>query len=154
MPAVKSLLSCCTWLRHHSHPLNLQHSALRKLSSVPPSVIVDGNYDIIHLSEHAGRHLQLGGGTSTLNLLHIVHLELRAALFRAKQIGTQVIVSEVPLEIEGAHRRIDLCVSPGAQDLTPDFLLVFFDAKEEIAKSETFSARSVEPLMQQLESLI
>jgi two-component system CheB/CheR fusion protein len=63
----------------------------------PPSVIVDGNYDIIHLSEHAGRYLQLGGGTSTLNLLRIVHpmlrTELRTALFRAKQVGTQVIVS-------------------------------------------------------------
>jgi two-component system, chemotaxis family, CheB/CheR fusion protein len=121
----------------------------------PPSVIVDGNCNVIHLSEHAGRFLQLGGGTSTLNLLHIVHpmlrTELRAALFRAKQTGTQVIVSGVPLELEGTHRTVDLRVSP-AQDLAPDFLLVVFDSKEEIAKSEIFSARSVEPLMQQLES--
>ena len=120
----------------------------------PPSVIVDGNYDIIHLSEHAGRYLQLGGGISTLNLLRIVHpvlrSELRAALFRAKQIGTQVIVSGVRLEIEGAHKTIDLRVSP-AQDLAPDFLLVVFDAKDEVVTSETFTAGSVEPLMQQLE---
>jgi two-component system, chemotaxis family, CheB/CheR fusion protein len=119
----------------------------------PPSVIVGGNYDIIHLSEHAGRYLQLAGGTSTLNLLRIVHpmlrTELRAALFRAKQIGVQVIVSGLPLEMEGAHKTIDLRVSP-AQDLAPDFLLVVFDAKEEAVPSETFSARSVEPLMQQL----
>src|ERR1700759_1255608 len=51
----------------------------------PPSVIVDGNYDIIHLSEHAGRYLQLAGGTSTLNLLRVVQPMLRtefcAALF-------------------------------------------------------------------------
>ena len=120
----------------------------------PPSVIVGGNYDIIHLSEHAGRYLQLAGGTSTLNLLRIVHpmlrTELRAALFRANQIGTQVIVSGVPLEIAGAHKTVDLRVSP-AQDLAPDFLLVVFDAKEEVVPSETFTAGSVEPLLQQLE---
>jgi two-component system, chemotaxis family, CheB/CheR fusion protein len=120
----------------------------------PPSVIVDGNYDIIHLSEHAGRYLQLGGGTSTLNLLRVVHpmlrTELRAALFRAKQIGTQVIVSGVPLEIAGAHKTIDLRVS-SAQDLAPDFLLVVFDTKEEVVTSETYAAGVVEPLMQQLE---
>ena len=55
----------------------------------PPSAIVDENYDVIHLSENAGRYLQLGGGTPTLNLLRIVHpmlrTELRAALFRAKR---------------------------------------------------------------------
>jgi two-component system, chemotaxis family, CheB/CheR fusion protein len=120
----------------------------------PPSAIVDENYDVIHLSVNAGRYLQLGGGTPTLNLLRIVHpmlrTELRAALFRAKQIGTQVVVSGVPLEIAGAQKTIDLRVSP-AQDLAPDFLLVVFDAKEEVVPSETFSARSVEPLMEQLE---
>ena len=120
----------------------------------PPSVIVDGNYDIVHLSEHAGQYLQLAGGTSTLNLLRIVHpmlrTELCAALFRAKQIEKQVIVNRVPLEIAGAHKTIELRVSP-AQDLAPDFLLVVFDAKEEVVPSETFSARSVEPLMQHLE---
>src|SRR4029077_14959230 len=73
-----------------------------------------------------------------------------AALFRAKQIGRQVIVSGVPLEIAGAHKTIDLRVSP-AQDLVSDFLLVVFDAKEEVVTSETFTAGSIEPLMQQLE---
>jgi hypothetical protein len=106
---------------------------------VPPSVIVDGNYDIIHLSEHAGRHLQLAGGTSTLNLLHIVHLdELRAALFRAKQIGTQVIVSEVPLEIEGAHRRIDLRVSPGRRTSRPIFYSGFLTLKRKLQSRRLF----------------
>jgi two-component system CheB/CheR fusion protein len=89
-----------------------------------------------------------------LNLLRVVHpmlrTELRAALFRAKQIEKQVIVSRVPLEMEGAHKTIELRVSL-AQDLAPDFLLVVFDAKEEVVPGETFSARSVEPLMQHLE---
>jgi two-component system, chemotaxis family, CheB/CheR fusion protein len=106
----------------------------------PPSVIVDGNYDIIHLSEHAGQYLQLGGGTSTLNLLRIVHpmlrTELRAALFRARQIGAEVIVSGIPMEIEGVRHTIDLRVSP-APEVASDFLLVVFDAKEKVVQSET-----------------
>jgi two-component system CheB/CheR fusion protein len=56
----------------------------------------------------------------------------------------------VPLEIAGVHKTIDLRVSP-AQDLASDFLLVVFDAKEEVVPSETFAPGSVEPLMQQLE---
>jgi two-component system CheB/CheR fusion protein len=123
----------------------------------PPSVIVDGNYDIIHLSEHAGQYIRLGGGTSTLNLLRVVHpmlrTELRAALFQARQTGTPVKVSGVPLEIEGSHRAIDLLVNP-AQDLATNFLLVVFDAKEDVVASEMKSARTAEPLLQHLETEI
>ena len=55
----------------------------------PPSVIVDRDHDIVHLSESAGRFLQIAGGEPTMNLLRLVHpslrVELRAALFRAAQ---------------------------------------------------------------------
>ena len=123
----------------------------------PPSVIVDGNYDIIHLSEHAGQYLQLGGGISTLNLLRTVHpmlrTELRAALFRARQIGGEVIANGIPIEIEGVRRTIDLRVSP-APEAASDFLLVVFDAKEKVVQSETIPAspRPVEALVMYLEN--
>ena len=41
-------------------------------SIAPPSVVVDSEYKVIHLSERAGRYLRFGGGKSTLNLVDVV----------------------------------------------------------------------------------
>jgi two-component system CheB/CheR fusion protein len=54
---------------------------------VPPSLIVNATYDIVHLSANVGRFLKFAGGGPTKNLLEVVHpvlrIELRAALYRA-----------------------------------------------------------------------
>ena len=42
----------------------------------PPSVLVDREHDIVHLSANAGRFLQFAGGEPTRNLLRVVHPEL------------------------------------------------------------------------------
>ena len=55
----------------------------------PPSVIVNEEHDIVHLSERAGRYLQFAGGEPSHNLLRAVRpelrLELRSALYQAAQ---------------------------------------------------------------------
>lgn len=57
----------------------------------PPSVLVDENYDIVHLSESAGRFLQMVGGQPTHDLLKVIHpslrLDLRSVLLEARQTG-------------------------------------------------------------------
>ena len=96
----------------------------------PPSVVIDANYQVVHLSEHAGRFVQLGGGEVTLDLLRMVHpmlrVELRAALFRAGQTGVEVQVRDVPVDVGGECRLIHLHVCP-AEDLAAGFLLVIFE---------------------------
>ena len=70
----------------------------------PPSVIVNHHLDIVHMSPHVGRFLQLRGGEPTRNLLKIVlptlRVEVRSALFRAAQSGETVAVRGVPLAPE------------------------------------------------------
>ena len=55
----------------------------------PPSIVVDERFDIVHLSETAGRFLQIGPGEPSLNLIQAVppelRMELRYALERAMQ---------------------------------------------------------------------
>ena len=96
----------------------------------PPSVVVDANHQIVHLSEHAGRFMQLGGGEMTLDLLRTIHpmlrAGLRAALFRAGRTGAEVQVRDVPMDVGGKHRLIHLRVCP-AGDLAAGFLLVIFE---------------------------
>lgn len=126
----------------------------------PPSVIVNSEYEIVHLSETAGRFLILAGGEPTSNLLRLVHpmlrLELRGALFQAAETGLQVEVSRIPLELEGRPRWVTLRVCP-ARELAPGFLLVLLEASDPVTgpEGETLStervASSNEPIVHQLE---
>ena len=96
----------------------------------PPSVIVDAGYQVVHLSEHAGRFVQIGGGEATLDLLRTVHpmlrVDLRAALFHAGRTGTQVQVRDLPVDVDGERRLVHLRVCP-AEDLAAGYLLVIFE---------------------------
>jgi two-component system CheB/CheR fusion protein len=102
----------------------------------PPSLVVNEEYDIVHLSESAGRYLQFTAGELKRNLLALVHpmlrIQLRAALFQATQSRAPVDIPGVPVEIEGARRTVNIRIRPAA-DLAPDFLLVILEPGGEAA---------------------
>lgn len=109
---------------------DLHFKLIEKLA--PPSLIVNADHDIVHLSESAGRFLQYSGGELTKNLLRAVHpalrIELRAALYRAGQAGCTTESGPVRVDIGQEQTQVTLRVSP-AGDAAPDFFLVVFDAK-------------------------
>jgi PAS domain S-box-containing protein len=82
----------------------------------PPSVIVDENYDIIHLSARAGAYLRFTGGEPSANLLKLVdetlRLELRTALFRAAQTRQPIFVFGILTRRDAETRMTDLRVWP------------------------------------------
>jgi two-component system, chemotaxis family, CheB/CheR fusion protein len=86
----------------------------------PPSVLVNQDYDIIHLSESAGQFLQFGGGEPSFNLLNVVHpdlrIELRTALFRAIQRGRGSEAIRVAMRTDGTTRWINLVVRPALSE--------------------------------------
>ena len=49
----------------------------------PPSILVDSTYRILHLSESAGRYMQLPGGPPTPNVSELVRPELRLDVLTA-----------------------------------------------------------------------
>ncbi|HYH81523.1 MAG TPA: chemotaxis protein CheB [Longimicrobium sp.] len=57
----------------------------------PPSLVVDERLDVVHLSGHAGRHLHLGVGAPSHNLIDLsrgaLRMELRTALYQAFEKG-------------------------------------------------------------------
>lgn len=99
----------------------------------PPSLVVNRANQIAHLSPSAGRFLKFAGGEPTADLLSIVHpmlrLELRAALFRAREQGVPVRTADIPVDFETGSRRVDLAVHPAAT-LAPGYLLVTFSEHE------------------------
>ncbi|MDP2603588.1 MAG: chemotaxis protein CheB [Deltaproteobacteria bacterium] len=101
----------------------------------PPSVLINEEGEIVHLSEHAGRYLHLSGGEPTHNLLAVVHpnlqLDLRTALLAARQDNHQIEARNLSLTLDGESRLVHLIVSPlsAATDIGHAYYLVIFDEK-------------------------
>jgi two-component system CheB/CheR fusion protein len=95
----------------------------------PPSVLVDSEYEILHLSPSAGRFLQLSGGEPSRNLLRSVpaelRIELRAALFQAAQTGVAVDLPPVSLELPGGATLTSLRVVPAESGPSTLYLVMF-----------------------------
>ena len=107
----------------------------------PPSILVNAEYDILHLSPEAGKFLTFAGGSATTNLLGVaqptLRLELRAALFRALQSGEEVRVRGLTARIEGHPRLVDVRVRPLREPGRPQsevfYLLVVFEERSDEA---------------------
>ncbi|WLG49548.1 CheR family methyltransferase [Pseudomonas sp. FP1742] len=123
-----------------------QHAVQRKLSfadihqralerSGPPSMIIDTNADILHMSESAGRFLRHVGGELSRNLLTLIlpelRLEIRTTLFQAQQSGLAVKSREVPIKLEERRYKVSLEVQPYKDEESDgEFILVIFEDVE------------------------
>jgi two-component system CheB/CheR fusion protein len=125
----------------------------------PPSVIINHDYDIVHLSDRAGRFLQFVGGEPSHNLLKVVHpelrLDLRTALFQAIQSGLSVEALRVRLQREDSLSYVNMIVRP-VHDLetASNFVLVLFDEVQDTMSTEAkeVGAGEPEPVVHQLEA--
>ncbi len=98
----------------------------------PPSVIVNFDSDIVHMSARAGEFLRYIGGEPTLNLPAVVHpelrLELRTALYQAIKTGKSVDARRVKLEQGGSASYVNMVVKPFRDtESASDYVLVLFD---------------------------
>jgi two-component system CheB/CheR fusion protein len=128
----------------------------------PPSVLVNADYDIVHLSEQAGRYLRFAGGDPSRNLLKVAHpalrAELRSLLITAahESGGTRKVL----VNLDGEMCHVHLTVRPfGAGPATPNFMLVVFDEQKsapgdgeaEQARAAEAEASGLAPVVRQLE---
>jgi two-component system CheB/CheR fusion protein len=124
----------------------------------PPSILINGQYDIMHVSKSAGRYLQLSGEPS-LNLLSVIRpelrLELRSALYSAAQSNNIVHVPHLRTFISDQEEITTITVKPvnGELEAARGFMLVQFIKVEEDASSIplTVNLENSEPIARQLE---
>ncbi len=123
----------------------------------PPSVVVNEDYDIIHISEKAGRYLQITGGEPSKNLLklvrHELRLELRSALFQASEQQREIKVRATQINTDDLFESITINVKPVFKQDTAGhgFILVLFEpATAEEGRQEVLFTSS-EPATQHLE---
>ena len=126
----------------------------------PPSIVVNEDYDIVHISESAGKFMQIQGGELSTNVLLLIRpelrLELRAALYQGAHKKTDVESRAIKVQLDNEMKSIHVRVRPV---LTPEerargfFLILFEDADEPAPAERTQIAVTDqdEPLAHRLE---
>jgi two-component system CheB/CheR fusion protein len=101
----------------------------------PPSILVNEDFDLVHISANAGRFLRVSGGEPTRSLLRLIHPDLRpdlhAALLEARnaESGGTVQSRRLSFELEGKPYSVVLTVRrvAGQPEAARGFYLVIFD---------------------------
>jgi two-component system CheB/CheR fusion protein len=123
----------------------------------PPSIVVNEEYDILHISERAGRYLHVTGGELSKNLLKLIRpelrLELRSAFYQALQRQTNVEARNLKIRLDEQTQTITIHVRPVLRESDParGFMLVLFETmgdgtaqQDTVLTSEESMARHLE----------
>ncbi len=122
----------------------------------PPSIVVNEEYNIVHLSERAGIYLQIAGGEPSQNLLKLVkpelRLELRSALYQAVQRQAAVEARGLKVNLGDHSEILNIHVRPVLRsgDTARGFILIIFETSTEKAEQEVLLT-SDEPVARHLE---
>jgi len=136
----------------------LHHRAVEQYA--PPSVLVNEDLDIVHLSEHASRFLVIAGGEPTRQILRLVlpelRFELRGALYAARQPGHATGDTRIVRFADGGKQRsIELRVRPvEVPEAGRGTLLVLFDELAppvEVATPAEPGSQHFEPVVREME---
>ena len=124
----------------------------------PPSLVIDEQYDILHLTARAGRYLQLPGGEASLNLMRVIRpelrIDLRNALFQAATKRAPVVAPGIAVPIEeGVSETVNVIVRPTLREGDParGFFLILFERAGASVDVWTAEATVLEPAARQLE---
>ncbi|KVZ94038.1 CheR family methyltransferase [Burkholderia ubonensis] len=124
----------------------------------PPSVLVNRDSEIVHLSDRAGRFLQYSGGEPSHNIIAAVRpelrLELRTAIYQALHTNRSVEARRVRIERDARSYFVNMTARPVHDpEANADFVLVLFDEVEDsMSSGETATADTQkDPIITQLE---
>jgi len=127
----------------------------------PPSVVVNEEYEIVHMTEKAGKYFEFSAGEPTQNLLKLIRkeirLELRSALYQAVQNKTSVEARNIQFVLDGRPQVLDIHVRPVLEDgdTAKGFILVVFKpGLETAAEGSAVMFMSDEPARQLEEELM
>ena len=95
------------------HTFDEQHEKALEIYG-PPSIIINENHIILHVSDTAGRYLLQPRGSITGDVLKLVRpelqLELRTAIFQAFENGRSIVTKPVFVQFNGHPHRVVIAV--------------------------------------------
>ena len=99
----------------------------------PPSLIINEMFEIVHVSQHAGRYLQIAGEPSH-NLFKLIRPDLRLALstavYQAVERGKSVEAKNLKFQTDDSVEAVNVSVRPVLrrnEKQTRGFLLIIFE---------------------------
>ena len=131
----------------------------------PPSIVVNEQFDIVHVSENAGRYLRISGELSN-NLFDLIRpelrLELSTAVYQAVERQKNVVAANLRLNIDDRSESVNVQVRPVLRfktDAVRGFLVILFQKTGDAPGGDNDdNAEAVysspEPAMRQLEEAL
>jgi two-component system CheB/CheR fusion protein len=124
-------------------------------AAAPPSLLVDAEATIVHVSETANRYLHFPSGVPSANLYRTVlpalRLALRPALSRALEQAEGTLTAPVPVDLQGQRRLVQLYVTPATRAPGPPQALVVFLEAPLPASGIPAAAGDADPQLRHLE---
>ena len=112
----------------------------------PPSILINSDSQLVHLSENAGRYLVPPGGEPTTNVMKMVRQELRIELQSSLRLARgdkkAFDSNPIPVQLDGQARPVVLHIRPAVEPEREGFVLIIFEERE---PHETADASSVGP---------
>jgi two-component system CheB/CheR fusion protein len=126
----------------------------------PPSILVDENHRVAHLSDTAGRFLQPSGGALTGDVVELVRpelrFELRSSLHRAFEQRLSTLSLAIPVRFNGAPHRVLMQVrlldeAPGEARTAVVIFIEGEEIAEKLSEGDHANDETVRRLTQELE---
>ena len=130
-------------------PIDLHHRLLEQYGG--PSVVVTDEYDVLHISERAGRYLHLPGGEPSRSVLQLVRpelqLDLLSALRQSARERRPVDVNGIRVALDDGTRLVDIAVRPALRvgSEPRGYFLVMFRESGTTDESDTIRLERIAP---------
>ena len=123
----------------------------------PPSILLNQEFEVVHLSENAGRYLQIAGGELSENILKLIkpelRIELHAALSQAVSLKIPVDARRQKIQTGAGEEIINIRVRPILRESnsTQGFILLVFEPADPAIAPEPVVKMVNEPAAKQLD---
>ena len=96
----------------------------------PPSLLLNMDYQVMHISENAGRYLGITGGEPSRNLFDLIkqelQLEARAIIYNAKKQSRVARSKPIAVKIEGEQKYVSISAQLIDDEEYREIILVMF----------------------------
>lgn len=110
----------------------------------PPSLLLSPDYQVVHVSETAGRFLSISGGELSRDAFKLVNpalrMELRSVIFTARERGSLVRSKPVSLRMDGKDRQVVISAAVRNESKNESVILVLFEEFKNVTHKEQGNA--------------
>jgi two-component system CheB/CheR fusion protein len=109
---------------------NLAYQAILE-NLLPPATLIKPNGDILYISGHTGKYLELAPGKVDMNIIPMarkgIDTELMVAIDKAKKSNAEVVINGVEFILDGKKQAVDIIVKQISKpEAMKNHLLVIF----------------------------